>query len=144
MEFEPLDQFLQRRKKLSEINQLGYLSYPHTFAWTHTPKQVLEQFEGRTSAELEAERVGVRVAGRIVSLRRQGKAGFAHLLGDGARLQMLVKIDVVGEAQFKLFQLLDLGDIVGVSGYLFRTKTNELSIWVEKIELLSKALLPLP
>ena len=84
------------------------------------------------------------MAGRIVALRPHGKAAFAHLAGDGARLQIYVKLDVVGEEAFKLFQLLDLGDIVGVSGHLFRTKTNELTVWVEKLELLSKALLPLP
>ncbi len=61
-----------------------------------------------------------------------------------ARLQFYVKLDVVGAEQFKLFQLLDLGDIIGVSGHLFRTKTNELTVWVTKLELLSKALLPLP
>ncbi len=144
MEFEPLDQFQQRRKKLSEIESLGHAAYPHKFDWTHTPRQIAEQFGARTAEQLASERVDVRVAGRIVALRPHGKAAFAHLAGDGARLQMYVKLDVVGEQAFKLFQLLDLGDIIGVSGHLFRTKTNELTVWVERIELLSKALLPLP
>src|SRR5437868_830943 len=86
----------------------------------------------------------VRVAGRLVSLRLMGKAGFAHLQGAGKRIQIYVKKDVVGEPGFQLFHLLDLGDSIGVEGHLFRTKTNELSIWVEKIFFLSKALLPLP
>ena len=73
-----------------------------------------------------------------------GKAAFAHLLGSGKQIQIYVKKDVVGEDGFKLFQLLDLGDSIGVRGHLFRTKTNELSIWVEEIHFLSKALLPLP
>src|SRR5437660_9897437 len=73
-----------------------------------------------------------------------GKAGFAHLQGAGKRIQIYVKKDVVGEQGFQLFHLLDLGDSIGVRGHLFRTKTNELSIWVEEIFLLSKALLPLP
>ena len=144
LEFEPLDQFLQRRKKLSEIESLGHAPYPHKFAWTHTARQVAEQFGHRTADQLSSERVEVRVAGRIVALRPHGKAAFAHLAGDGARLQMYIKLDVVGEQAYKLFQLLDLGDIVGVSGHLFRTKTNELTVWVEGLELLNKALLPLP
>ena len=144
MEFEPLDQYQQRRKKLAEIEALGHRPYPHKFAWTHTPKQVIEQFGRRAAEELEAERVTVRVAGRIVALRPMGKAAFAHLAGDGARLQIYARLDVLGEQAFKLFQLLDLGDIIGVSGYLFRTKTNELTVRVEAVEVLNKALLPLP
>jgi lysyl-tRNA synthetase class 2 len=144
LEFEPLDQFQQRRKKLSEIEALGHAAYPHKFDWTHTPSQVSANFGERTAEQLAAERVDVRVAGRIVALRPHGKAAFGHIVGDGARLQFYVKLDVVGPEQFKLFQLLDLGDIIGISGHLFRTKTNELTVWVTKLELLSKALLPLP
>ena len=144
MEFEPLDQYLQRQKKLSEIEALGHQAYPHKFAWTHTPKEVAEKFGERTAEELTAEKVDVRVAGRIVALRPHGKAAFAHIAGDGARLQIYVRLDVVGEAAFKLFQLLDLGDIIGVAGELFRTKTNELTVRVVQLELLTKALLPLP
>ena len=144
MEFEPLDQFLQRRKKLSEIESLGHALYPHRFDYTHTPKQIAEQFASRASEELVAEPVSVRTAGRIVALRPHGKAAFAHLAGDGGQLQIYVRLDVVGEQAFKLFQLLDLGDIIGVSGGLFRTKTAELTVRVEKLELLTKALLPLP
>jgi lysyl-tRNA synthetase, class II len=144
LEFEPQDQFLQRRKKLSEIEALGLAASPHKFAWTHTAAQIGAEFGGRTKEGLEARRVEVRVAGRILALRPHGKAGFAHIAGGGARLQVYVRLDVVGEKAFKLFQLLDLGDIIGVSGHLFRTKTNELTVWVEKLELLSKALLPLP
>jgi len=144
LEFEPLDQFHQRLKKLKEIESLGYAAYPHKFDWTHTPRQIAEQFGSRTKEELAAGRVEVKVAGRIVALRPHGKAAFAHLAGDGAKLQVYIKLDVVGEQGFKLFQLLDLGDIIGVSGHLFRTKTNELTVWVERLELLNKALLPLP
>ncbi|MGA8220986.1 MAG: lysine--tRNA ligase [Candidatus Acidiferrales bacterium] len=144
MEFEPQDQFIQRQKKLSEIQALGHAAYPHKFAWTHTAGQVGHEFGARTAEELEGERVEVQVAGRIVALRPHGKAAFAHIAGGGARLQIYIRLDVVGEQAFKLFQLLDLGDIIGVSGHLFRTKTNELTVRVEKLELLSKALLPLP
>jgi len=144
LEFEPVDQYLQRRTKLSEIEALGHARYPHKFDWTHTPKQILERFGARTSEQLTSERVEIRTAGRIIALRPHGKAAFAHLVGEGARLQIYIKLDLVGEQAFKLFQLLDLGDIIGVSGHLFRTRTNELTVSVEKLELLSKALLPLP
>src|SRR5246127_2678094 len=144
LEFEPLDQFQQRRKKLTEIEALGHASYSDKFDWTHTARQVAEKFSERTAEQLAAEHVDVRLAGRIVALRPHGKAAFGHILGDGARLQFYVKLDVVGAEQFKLFQLLDLGDIIGVGGHLFRTKTNELTVWVPKLELLSRALLPLP
>jgi lysyl-tRNA synthetase, class II len=144
LEFEPLDQFRQRQKKLEEIEALGYPAYPRRFAWTHTAKQILAQYQGTTAEEFAAHPVDVRVAGRIVALRPHGKAAFAHILSDGARLQVYIKRDVVGEKAFALFRLLDLGDIIGAAGHLFRTKTNELTVRVEQLELLSKALLPLP
>ncbi len=86
----------------------------------------------------------MRVAGRILTLRLHGKAGFAHISGSGQRLQIYVKLDIVGPRAFELFQRLDLGDFVGVAGHLFRTKTGELTVWVNELTLLSKALLPLP
>jgi lysyl-tRNA synthetase, class II len=144
LEFEPLDQFQQRQKKLEELKALGKQAYPHKFGWTYTPRQVIERFGGRNAAQLTAEPIEARVPGRVVALRPMGKAGFAHLAGDGVRLQIYVRLDVVGEENFRVFQLLDLGDIVGVAGHLFRTKTNELTLKVEKLELLTKALLPLP
>jgi len=144
LEFEPLDQFEQRRKKLGEIESLGYPPYPRKFDWTHTAREVVEQFGKRSAEQLVAEPVNVRVAGRIVALRPHGKAAFAHIAGDGQRLQIYVRLDAVGEKTFRLFQLLDLGDIIGVAGHLFRTKTDELTVRVEQLELLTKALLPLP
>ncbi len=144
LEFEPLDQFQQRRKKLEEIEALGHPGYPRKFAWSHTARQVAETFKERSAEELTAQGQVVKVAGRLVALRPHGKAGFAHLAGDGGRIQIYVRQDVVGEAAFELFRLLDLGDIIGVSGELFRTKTNELTIKVAKLELLAKAMLPLP
>jgi lysyl-tRNA synthetase class 2 len=144
LDFEPLDQYQQRRKKLAEIEALGYAPYPHRFSYTHTPKQITEQFGGRTAEELLATPIAVRAAGRIVALRPHGKAAFAHMAGDGGRVQIYIRLDVVGEPAFKLFQLLDLGDIIGVSGELFRTKTGELTVKVATLELLNKSLLPLP
>jgi lysyl-tRNA synthetase, class II len=144
LQFEPRDQFEQRQKKLEQIQQLGFDPFPREFRWTHTAADLVHKYSQSSATELEANRQDVRVAGRIVSLRLMGKAAFAHLQGDGDRVQIYVKKDVVGEKGFGLFQLLDLGDSVGVRGHLFRTRTNELSIHVEELFLLSKALLPLP
>jgi lysyl-tRNA synthetase class 2 len=144
LQFEPRDQFEQRQKKLQQIQGLGQEPYPREFRWTDTPAGLVEKYGPAKGAELEAEKREVRVAGRIVSIRLMGKAGFAHLQGVGKRIQIYVKKDVVGEQGFQLFHLLDLGDFIGVRGHLFRTKTNELSIWVEELYFLSKALLPLP
>lgn len=144
MQFEPRDQFEQRKKKLEKIQELGYAAFPHEFRWTHTPAEVMVGFGEASAADLEAKKQEVRVAGRIVSYRLMGKLGFAHLQNGGKRLQILVRKDVVGEEGFALFHLLDLGDSIGVRGYLFRTKTGELSVWVEEITFLNKALLPLP
>jgi lysyl-tRNA synthetase, class II len=144
LEFEPLDQFLQRRKKLADIVAQGRDPYPHKYEWTHTAEGIAAEFESKTADDLHAQPENVRVAGRVVALRPHGKAGFAHILGQGKRLQLYVKLDAVGAENFELFRSLDLGDIIGVSGHLFRTKTNELTVWVEKLELLTKALLPLP
>ena len=144
MQFEPRDQFEQRQKKIEQIRALGYDPYPREFRWTHTPAALVEKYGESSGTDLEANRQEVRVAGRIVSLRLMGKAGFAHLQGAGQRIQIYVKKDAVGEKGFQLFHLLDLGDSIGVRGHLFRTKTNELTIWVDEIFFLAKALLPLP
>jgi lysyl-tRNA synthetase class 2 len=144
LQFEPRDQFEQRQTKLEKIRALGYDPYPRDFHWTDTPATLVDKFRSASGAELDANKRDLRVAGRIVSLRLMGKAGFAHLQGAGKRIQIYVKKDMVGEKGFQLFHLLDLGDSIGVRGHLFRTKTNELSVWVEEIFFLSKALLPLP
>ena len=144
MQFEPRDQFEQRQRKLEQIQALGFEAFPREFRWSHTAADLTRLYESAQSADLEADKKDVRVAGRIVSYRLMGKAGFAHLQGGGKRIQIYVKKDVVGERGFQLFQLLDLGDHVGVRGHMFRTKTGELSVWVEELFFLSKALLPLP
>jgi lysyl-tRNA synthetase class 2 len=132
-----------RQEKLRQIEALGQETYPHKFEVTHSIPEILEQYD-KPADELDANRVHVSVAGRLMSIRGQGKAGFAHLQQDGKRLQIYVKLDAVGEKAFQLYKLLDLGDYIGVRGYLFRTRTNELSVHVEQIKFLAKAMLPLP
>jgi lysyl-tRNA synthetase, class II len=133
-----------RRQKLREIEAVGQQAYPYSFAATHTVPQILAEYGDKTGEQLESPRIKVKVAGRIISLRLQGKAGFAHLQQGGGRLQVYVKLDFVGEKGFALYKLLDLGDHIGVSGYLFRTRTGELTIHVEEITFLAKDFLPLP
>ena len=133
-----------RREKLKQIEALGQATYRSKFEFTHTLEQILAEYTPKTAEELDAVHVNVRVAGRIMAIRLMGKAGFAHLQQGGKRLQIYVKKDAVGDKGFELYKLLDLGDHIGVSGYLFRTRTGELSVHVEEITFLSKDLLPLP
>jgi lysyl-tRNA synthetase, class II len=133
-----------RRDKLKQIEALGQRAYPTKYEFTHTIPAILADYSVKSAEELDQSRVNVRVAGRIMAIRLMGKAGFAHLQQGGQKLQIYVKKDAVGEKGFELYKLLDLGDHVGVSGYLFRTRTGELSIHVEEITFLSKDLLPLP
>jgi lysyl-tRNA synthetase class 2 len=133
-----------RLEKLKQIEALGQAVYRTKYEFTHTVEQILADYTPKTAEELEQARVNVRVAGRIMAIRLMGKAGFAHIQQDGKKLQIYVKKDAVGEKGFELYKLLDLGDHIGVSGYLFRTRTGELSVHVEEIEFLSKDLLPLP
>jgi lysyl-tRNA synthetase class 2 len=133
-----------RREKLKKIEALGQPAYPRKYEFTHTVPQILADYSGKTGEELEATRINVRVAGRIMAIRLMGKAGFAHLQQDGQRLQFYVKKDAIGDAGFELWKLLDLGDHIGVRGYLFRTRTGELSVHTDELTFLSKDLLPLP
>ncbi len=133
-----------RQSKLAEIVKLGQPAYPNHFPASHTIPEVRVQWGEKPAEALEANRVTVSVAGRIMAIRAQGKAGFATLQQGGERLQIYVRLDAVGEQGFALYKLLDLGDHIGVSGYLFRTRTNELTIHVETLTFLAKAMLALP
>jgi lysyl-tRNA synthetase class 2 len=141
--------FELRRGKLTEIEKLGQAAYPNRFPASHTtPLSTVGEIRarwGETTAEaLDADRVTVAIAGRIMAIRVMGKAGFATLQQGGERLQIYVRLDAVGDQGWALYKLLDLGDHVGVSGYLFRTRTGELSVHVERLTFLAKAMLALP
>src|SRR5580698_9325606 len=130
-------------RRVAEIEALGFHAYGQRFDFTHAIPQILSEYNSKTAEEL-AGKPQVRIAGRILTIRRMGKAGFMHLMQAGERLQVYVRKDAVSENEYKLYELLDLGDIVGVDGYLFRTRTGELSVHVEKLTFLSKILLNLP
>jgi len=133
-----------RREKLAQIQALGQATYPNSFAATNTLAEIHAGYDALAGEALEQNRVSVSVAGRIMAIRAQGKAGFAVLQQNGARLQIYVRKDAVGDNGFELYKLLDIGDHIGVSGYLFRTRTGELTIHVDTLTFLSKAMLPLP
>ncbi len=143
-ENEGQDLAQQRKKKLRAIADLGFETYPRKVELTHAIPQVLADYSRKTTEELAAQKVAVRVAGRVMSLRPHGKAAFAHLAGGGERLQIYVRLDAVGERDWELFKLLDLGDLIAAEGYLFRTRTGELTVHADHLHFLSKALLPLP
>ncbi len=137
------DLYQQRIQRIAEIEALGFQPYGQRFDFTHTIPQILKEYGGKTAEQLEP-RVPVRIAGRVATKRLMGKAGFAHLQQEGEKLQIYVRKDAVPENDFALYQLLDHGDIVGVDGYLFRTRTGELSVHAERLQFLSKTLQSMP
>jgi lysyl-tRNA synthetase class 2 len=137
-------QFEQRRANLAAIEALGVPAYPHKFDTTHTISQLVDAHSGTAADVLERDRVETTVAGRIISIRSFGKASFLVLSDGRRRLQVYLRQDALSERDFAVSKLLDFGDQVGVAGHLFRTKTNELSIWASSLTFLAKCYLPLP
>ena len=142
-EFERTLQML-RQDKLRQIEALGQAAYPNAYRATHEIPAVWAEHRATAAEQLEAARVTVSIAGRLMTIRAQGKAGFAHLQQGGERLQIYVRQDAVGPDTFALYKLLDAGDHIGVTGYLFRTRTGELTVHVETLTFLAKAMLALP
>ncbi len=132
--------YQQRREKLQQIAALGQhngltyaeATYPNRYAATHTIPELRAAYDSLTAEQLEAapKPIEVSIAGRIMAIRVQGKAGFAQLQQGGQRFQIYVRKDDVGENAFALYKLLDLGDHIGVRGHLFRTRTGELTVHV--------------
>src|ERR1051326_1256354 len=138
------EQVQQRRAHLDAIAKLGVEIYPRTFERRHTIAELVEAYGGRTHDELEAERIETVTAGRILAIRSFGKANFLVLSDGRAKVQVYIRQDSMPELDFRIYKLLDFGDWVGVEGRLFRTKTNEFTIWASRVHFLSKCLLPLP
>jgi len=138
-----------RREKLAQIAALGQQAYPNSYAFTTTVPEIWAAYEDVTAEQFEADlaagkKIEVAIAGRLMAIRVQGKAGFAQLQQNGRRLQIYVRKDDVGEAAFAVYKLLDLGDHIGVRGFLFRTRTGELTVHVTELTFLAKAMLALP
>ncbi|HJR77162.1 MAG TPA: lysine--tRNA ligase [Nitrospiraceae bacterium] len=138
------DQRQQRIKKLDTLRQLGIAPYGTKFEVKDRAGALLRTHGDKTKEILEQDKIGCTLAGRIVGLRRFGKAGFAVLQDGADRIQIYLKKDILGEQDYRLCEELDLGDWIGVTGRLFRTKTNELTVEVHRLTFLSKALRPLP
>ena len=138
------EQIRQRKSNLAELAKLGVEIYPRTFERRHTIAGLVDAYGQRTHDELEGERLETITAGRILAIRAFGKANFLVLSDGHARLQVYIRQDSMPELDFKIYKLLDFGDWVGVEGRLFRTKTNEFTIWASRLHFLSKCLVPLP
>jgi lysyl-tRNA synthetase, class II len=138
------EQIAQRRAKLDELVALGVAPYPNRFDRTDSISAVVDAHARDAAAALEAARPEVRTAGRILGIRAFGKASFLVLSDGLARIQVYVRADSVPDRDFQVYRLLDVGDHVGVQGRVFRTKTDELTIWASGLVFLAKCLLPLP
>jgi len=134
----------QRKANLEAIRRLGFAPYPNKYDTTHSVSQLVEHYSAKDAAELESPRVETVAAGRIVSVRSFGKASFFVVSDGRSRIQVYVRQDALSERDYALSKLLDVGDQIGVAGHLFRTKTNELSIWASSLQFLAKCFLPLP
>ncbi|ANA80256.1 lysine--tRNA ligase [Paenibacillus glucanolyticus] len=142
---QELSELLQiRRNKLDELRKLGIDPFGGKYERENHAGDILKEYDGLSKEELEQKQVEVNLAGRIMAKRGMGKASFAHIQDLSGRVQIYVRQDSVAEAQYEAFSILDLGDIIGVKGVLFKTKTGETTVKVKELEVLSKSLYPLP
>ncbi|MBP1907399.1 lysyl-tRNA synthetase class 2 [Paenibacillus turicensis] len=133
-----------RRDKLDELRSLGIDPFGGKYERTHAAGNIVQEYDALTKEELEEKAVHATIAGRLIAKRVMGKASFAHIQDLSGKIQIYVRKDSVPEQKYAAFNLLDLGDIVGVTGEIFKTKTGEISIKAADIEVLSKSLYPLP
>ena len=126
-----------RKEKLDTLRERGVNPYPYNYKPTHTSGEILENYD-------DLEEKDVTVAGRIMALRKMGKASFFHIQDMGGRIQVYIKRDEVGEDAYANFKLMDIGDVVGVTGYPFTTKSGEKSIHAKEFTVLAKSIRPLP
>lgn len=138
------EQELVRREKLEELKKMGIDPFGHAFKRTHHTKEIFDKYEHSSKEELEILDQHVIIAGRIMTKRVMGKAGFMHIQDKDGQIQVYVRKDMVGDQQFDYYKHTDLGDIVGVEGKVFRTNHGELSIKVENLTHLTKSLKVLP
>ena len=139
-----LDQDVARREKYQKLGQAGVPLFPYAAARSHEVREVVEAFAGLTAAELEAKAAAVVVPGRILSIRKMGRATFFHISDGRDRLQAYIREDRAGAEAYERFGLYDLGDVVAVSGTLFKTRTGELTVLCAAVTFLAKCFHPLP
>jgi len=126
-----------RKDKLKKLEEMGIDPYPQKYSPTHLSSIIISDYESLEGKD-------VNVAGRIMSIRRMGKSSFFHIQDGGGRLQIFIKRDDIGEDIYTHFQLLDIGDFIGVEGFVFKTKVNEISIHAKNLTVLCKSIRPLP
>ena len=131
-----------RRDKLVAFREMGVAPFGHRFEVSHHNAAILEQYANLEGEDESAEEV--TIAGRLMAIRGHGKASFSVIMDRTGRIQIYFKLDVLGEEKYKQFKLLDIGDIIGVKGHVFRTRRGELTVRVDDFDLLSKSLRPLP
>ena len=129
----------QRLEKLQKLQEMGVRAYPYQYHRSHYATDAIALFR-----EGESQILSVSLAGRLNAIRRMGKASFGHLADSTGRIQFYVNQEKIGEQAYQMFKLLDLGDTIGIRGQIFKTKTNEITILVEELVLLSKAIRTLP
>ncbi|MEK6862862.1 MAG: amino acid--tRNA ligase-related protein, partial [Nanoarchaeota archaeon] len=140
---QPEEQLIKQRiEKLKKIEKLGINPYPYKFEVKNFSDELLKKYaklkkEGKTNDKVAS-------AGRIMTLRPMGKIAFGHIQDYKGKIQFFINEKEISKKEFKLFNLLDLGDIIGINGTIFRTKAGEITILVRKLELLTKSLRPLP
>lgn len=138
------DQLRVRRDKMNSLREKGMDPFGKRFERTHLTQQLISEYGELEKEDIDARNVSVKIAGRIMTKRGKGKAGFAHLQDLAGQIQIYVRQDAIGEEAYAIFDTADLGDIIGIEGTLFKTKVGELSIKAENFVFLTKALRPLP
>ena len=138
------DLFSQRKKKFEELSQEGFPPYPNTFRVSHSAEEIARLYGGRKEKEFETLTERFSLAGRLMRLNHFGKAAFGHIQDRTGRIQGYFRRDRMSAKSFQVFSRLDIGDIVGIQGRLFLTRTGELTLMVEEIDLLAKSFRPLP
>ena len=133
-----------RRHKLRALRELGFDPFGQKYERTHQASQILAQYTEMSEDQLEELNVEVSIAGRVMQVRKMGKAGFAHVQDKSGRIQIYVRQDSVSANEYEAYKLLDLGDLIGVRGRVFKTRTGETSVKVSSLTVLTKSLYPLP
>jgi lysyl-tRNA synthetase, class II len=142
--FKRLDQDIAREENFRKLVEAGYDPFPHTFTGTHDVEGIVERYAALGKEELDERKIRVKVPGRIMTVRRMGKATFFHISDGRRRLQVYIREDMVGAGRYGHFSLFDIGDMIAVEGVLFKTRTGELTVLCDGFTFLAKCLHPLP
>ncbi len=138
------DQESVRREKMERLAKEGVELFPHNAEIDHSIVNVVDNYSSLSKEELDEKKIRVKIAGRISSVRKMGRATFFHIIGGQLQIQIYLREDKIGKKKYDLFSLLDIGDIIAVQGGLFKTRTRELTVLADSYTFLAKCLHPLP